>query len=73
MAEKFQHDQTLDKGGRVETIALIKKIGFLWVNRLTISRAPQLDETEKPFCAIMARFSVFGFGIDQSMSRVFKF
>jgi hypothetical protein len=60
VAEKLQHEQTLDKGGRVKIIALIKKKGLLWVNGLTISRAPQLDKTEKPFCGNMGRLQCLG-------------
>ena len=71
MAEKLQHEQTLDKGGRVKIIALIKKKGFLWVNGLTISRAPQLGKSGKPFCATAWQISVFGFGFDQSVMNVF--
>jgi len=71
VAEKLQHEQTLDKGRRVKIIALIKKKGFLWVNGLTISRAPQLGKSGKPFCAIHGKISVFGFGFDQSVMNVF--
>ena len=70
MAEKLQHEQTLDKGRRVKIIALIKKKGFLWANGLTISRAPQLGKSGKPFC-VHGKISVFGFGFDQSVMNVF--
>ena len=63
MAEKLQHEQTLDKGGRVKIIALIKKKGFLWVNGLTISRAPQLGKSGKPFCAKHGKIPCLGLGL----------
>ena len=61
MGKKLQHDRTFDKGGRVEDIAMgKKKHSFLGVNGLAISRAPQLDKTEKPFCGNMGRLQCLG-------------
>jgi hypothetical protein len=63
VAEKLQHEQTLDKGRRVKIIALIKKKGFLWVNGLTISRAPQLGKSGNLFVLLHGKFPCLGLGL----------